>query len=76
MRTLLAAATAALTFAALAAPAYSQSMGGMGGSRRHHGQPAAKAESQKSKVDEKGYNSALARIPTPDKKYDPWQNKR
>ena len=73
MKTLLVAATIALTtFAFWAAPAYSQ---GLGGSRKHHGQ-APKTEAQKPKVDDKGYNAALARIPTPDKKYDPWQSKR
>jgi len=43
----------------LAAPAYSP---GVGGLAQHHGQ-APKTEAQKPKVDDKGYNAALARIP-------------
>jgi len=67
MRTLL----VAVTIAALTLPAYSQ---GMRGAKRH-GQ-AQKTEQKKPKVDEKGYNAALSRIPVPEKKYDPWQSKR
>jgi hypothetical protein len=33
-----------------------------------------KAEDQKKKPDDKGYNSSLAKMP--DRKYDPWQNIR
>ena len=68
MRTFLVAVIIVL----LAAPAVAQ---GMGSSKRHRGQ-AAKTEEQKPKVDEKGYNAALSRIPPPAKKYDPWGNKR
>jgi len=68
MRTFLVAVLVAL----LAAPACAQ---GMGGSKRHRGQ-AVKTEEKKPKVDEKGYNAALSRIPPPAKKYDPWDSKR
>jgi hypothetical protein len=51
-------------------PAYGQGMSG--GKMRHaHDQ---KAEDQKKKPDDKGYNSSLAKMP--DRKYDPWQNVR
>ena len=67
-------------------PAYGQGMPGgngqgmpgasgqeMSGGKRHHGQEQ-KAEDQKKKPDDKGYNSSLAKMP--DRKYDPWQNIR
>jgi hypothetical protein len=43
---------------------------GMSG-KKHRGEQKTE---QKSKVDEKGYNSALRRMP--DQKYDPWQTLR
>jgi hypothetical protein len=63
IKILIAAATAflSLTFAA-----YPQGLGQKGGGYR--GPPVE----DKPKVDEKAYKSALDRIPTPDKKYDPW----
>jgi hypothetical protein len=51
-------------------PAYAQ---GMSGSRMPHPQEQ-KAEDQKKKPDDKGYNSSLAKMP--DRKYDPWQKIR
>jgi hypothetical protein len=58
--------TIAVTLAtSLAAPAYSQ------GFSKKAGQTAYPVENQ-PKVDEKAYNSALDRIPEPNKKYDPW----
>jgi hypothetical protein len=51
-------------------PAYAQ---GMSGGKMHHA-PEQKAEDQKKKPDDKGYNSSLAKMP--DRKYDPWQNVR
>jgi hypothetical protein len=49
----------------LAPPAYPQGLGKKGGS---HAPPAE----NRPKVDEKAYNAALDRIPTPKKGYDPW----
>jgi len=51
-------------------PAYAQ---GMSGGKTHQ-PPEQKAEDQKKKPDDKGYNSSLAKMP--DRKYDPWQNIR
>jgi hypothetical protein len=51
-------------------PAYAQ---GMSGGKMHR-QQEQKAEDQKKKPDDKGYNSSLAKMP--DRKYDPWQNIR
>jgi hypothetical protein len=51
-------------------PAYAQ---GMSGGKMHHTHEQ-KAEGQKKKPDDKGYNSSLAKMP--DRKYDPWQNVR
>jgi len=51
-------------------PAYAQ---GMSGGKKHHASEQ-KAEDQKKKPDDKGYNSSLAKIP--DRKYDPWQKIR
>ena len=36
------------------------------------GSHAAPSTEQKPRVDEKAYNAALERIPTPKKPYDPW----
>ena len=41
--------------------------------RMHHTHEQ-KAEDQKKKPDDKGYNSSLTKMP--DRKYDPWQNIR
>jgi hypothetical protein len=49
----------------LAPPACPQGLGKKGGS---HAPPAE----DRPKVDEKAYNAALDRIPTPKKGYDPW----
>jgi hypothetical protein len=50
---------------ALARPVYSQGLGkGVGASPY--------PVDEHSKVDDKAYNSALDRIPEPNKKYDPW----
>jgi hypothetical protein len=64
MRTLLLAVAIAL----LTAPSYAQ---GMSSGRSKKEQPA---EEKKTKPDDKGYNSAIGRMP--DKKYDPWQSLR
>jgi hypothetical protein len=64
MRTLLLAVAIVL----LTAPSYSQ---GMLGGRSKQEPPAGE---KKTKPDEKGYNSAIGRMP--DKKYDPWQSLR
>jgi len=55
----------ALIVAALFLPsAYAQGM--------NKGSHAAPTVEDKPRVDEKAYNSALERIPTPKKPYDPW----
>jgi hypothetical protein len=46
---------------------------GMSGGKTHHTHEQ-KADEQKKKPDDKGYNSSLAKMP--DRKYDPWQNIR
>jgi hypothetical protein len=56
---------AATVISSLIQPAYSQGLGHKGGG----GPPPA---DNKPKIDEKAYKAALERIPTPDKKYDPW----
>jgi hypothetical protein len=58
-------AVAATVIAALIQPAYSQGFSKKGGG----GPPPTE---NKPKIDEKAYKAALERIPTPDKKYDPW----
>jgi hypothetical protein len=66
---------AAMTIALLILPAQAQmgggGMGGKGGGRGHHD---PKTERPKKKVDDKDYKAALGRIP--DKKVDPWADKR
>ena len=57
---------AATIVSGLAVPAYSQTWGKKGGG--YAGPPVE----NHPKVDEKAYKAALDRIPTPDKKYDPW----
>ncbi len=57
---------AAAMLALIAMPAYAQMNG------KRHGGDDKKAESPKSKVDEKAYKAALERIPEPKEKYDPW----
>lgn len=47
-------------------PAYSQGLTHF--SKRDSAPPVEKGP----KIDEKAYNSALERIPQPDKQYDPW----
>jgi hypothetical protein len=51
-------------------PAYSQGLSTMGKSYR--GPPAE----DRPKIDEKAYNDALKRIPTPNQGYDPWGTAR
>jgi hypothetical protein len=54
----------------LASPAYSQGLGKRGGG--YAGPPVE----NRPKIDEKAYNAALQRIPTPKQPYDPWSNAR
>jgi hypothetical protein len=56
---------AATVISSLIQPAYSQGIGHKGGG----GPPPTE---NKPKIDEKAYKAALERIPTPNKKYDPW----
>jgi hypothetical protein len=82
MKTILAAA---LTFAMLTAPAHAQGMPGGSGAipdsdgtsggkhRKGTGQKTPDQE-KKTKVDDKGYRSAIERLP--DQKFDPWHNTR
>jgi len=61
----------AIAFVALlTAPSYAQDM--PGGKGRHRGEQ--KTDEQKKKPDDKGYSSALSRIPN--QKYDPWHDMR
>jgi len=57
---------AATFVSGLTVPAYAQGLGKKGGG--YAGPPVE----NHPKVDEKAYKAALDRIPTPDKKYDPW----
>jgi hypothetical protein len=57
---------AATVFLSLIPPAYSQGLTHF--SKRDSAPPAQNVP----KIDEKAYNSALERIPAPDKPYDPW----
>ena len=69
MRSFVVALTA---IALLAAPAYSQGIG-----RKHHpNDSATTTDDKKPKANEKDYKSALDRIPTSERKVDPWQNVR
>ena len=63
---------AVMAVALLAAPAYAQQAGpkAKGGPR-----PEQKTDPSK-KVDDKGYNAALAKVPDQDQKVDPWRNVR
>jgi hypothetical protein len=65
IRTLIGAATIILP---VILPAHSQSIGKRPGSGGYEGPPVEK----KPVVDERAYKAALDRIPTPDRKYDPW----
>jgi len=67
----------ATMIAALTLPAYSQMGGGgrKGGGGREDSQKSAQ-DPEKKKRDEKQFNDAIKRIPTSDKKYDPWGNVR
>jgi hypothetical protein len=56
----------ATVISGFAVPAYSQGLGKNGGG--YAGPPPE----NHPKIDEKAYKAALDRIPTPDKKYDPW----
>jgi hypothetical protein len=49
-------------------PAYPQAFAKRGGSGGYDGPPVQK----QAPVDEKAYEAALERIPTPDQKFDPW----
>jgi hypothetical protein len=60
-------ATAAAIMSSFVLPAYSQ--GFTNRKPQDHGGPLIE---KKPVVDEKAYNAALGRIPTPDQKYDPW----
>jgi hypothetical protein len=60
--------TAATVVSWLTLPAYPQAFGKRGGSGGYDGPPVEK----QAPVDQKAYNAALERIPTPDQKYDPW----
>lgn len=66
----------ATIIALLTIPAAAQGMGtGMGGGgKKRHSDQAEQKGPVKPKVDDKGYRSALDRLP--DKKYDPWANQR
>ena len=57
---------AAAVVSSLTLPAYCQ-----GFSKRGAG-PSTAPVDKHAPVDEKAYKAALDRIPTPDKKYDPW----
>jgi hypothetical protein len=56
----------AAVISGLAVPAYSQAFG------KKSGGYAGPPPENHPKIDEKAYKAALDRIPTPDKKYDPW----
>jgi hypothetical protein len=60
-------ATAAAVISSFTLPAYSQ--GFTNRKPQDHGGPLIE---KKPEVDEKAYKAALERIPTPDKRYDPW----
>src|SRR5437016_6323122 len=58
----------ALAIALVTWPAYSQGMS------KGHSKSGPPPEEKKTKPDDKGYNSAVGRMP--DQKYDPWQTMR
>ena len=72
----------AILMAALTMPAYSQvggggggGIGGAGGGGRGGGAPrntAPPVDPAKKKAEEKAFNDGVKRIPSPDKKFDPW----
>ena len=79
----------AMMIGVLALPAYAQTMNGIGAGQgagqagRHGTGPsqqetaaAAAKKKEEQKANERAYNEALKRIPTPEKKYDPWGNVR
>jgi len=73
MRILIVAVATAL----LTVPAYSQSNGinasqGAGMAQRAGAPEEPKVDPAKKKADEKAFNDAIDRIPSPQKKYDPW----
>jgi hypothetical protein len=57
---------AAAVVSSLTLPAYCQGFSKRGGG------PSTAPVDKHAPVDEKAYKAALDRIPTPDKKYDPW----
>jgi hypothetical protein len=64
----------AVATALLTVPANSQ-MGGINassGAGRAQRPEEPKADPAKKKADEKAFNDAVNRIPSPEKKYDPW----
>jgi len=80
----------AMMIGALTLPASAQTMNGIGGGQgagQAAGRPgsgpsqqetaaAAAKKKEEQKANEKAFNEALKRIPTPEKKYDPWGNVR
>ena len=66
---LVAGACVVLSFSA----AHAQAMGGASAGRPSERSPAPPPpDAEKKKKDEKAFNDAVSRIPTPEKKYDPW----
>jgi hypothetical protein len=62
---------AVLAVALLAMPAYAQMAAGAGKPSDRTPPPPPVDEAQKKK-DEKAFKEGVSRIPTPEKKYDPW----
>jgi hypothetical protein len=67
----------AVATAVLTVPAYPQSSGinasqGAGMAQRVGAPEEPKVDPAKRKADEKAFNDAVNRIPSPQKKYDPW----
>jgi hypothetical protein len=56
------------------AAGHAQGMGGGGGGRRQHQQKTDKADTQKTKADDKAYKAAIKSLP--DKPFDPWHGVR
>jgi len=76
----------AAMIAAIAIPANAQTMNGIGAGQAA-GRPgtgptpqetaaAAAKKKEEQKANERAFSDAVKRIPTPDKKYDPWGNVR